>query len=285
LFFKEIAMLKLPKFAVALTLLICGSLSFNAAADALSNIKKTNVLKVGTEAAMPPIEFVRNGQIVGLGKDVLDYIVAKNGFKLDQANLPWQGILPGLSAGRYDLVATSVTITPARAANFAFTIPISEATTFAVTSAKNDKMTSLEDLNGKVGGAQIGSGTEQALRNYDAMLKQSGKPGLKAIKLYTTFPEVYLAVANREVDFGVHNLPSLNSLMKERPGVYKLVGRVSDKSYYAWVTRPEDAALRDLVNVGIKELIQSGKMTEIHQKWFGTDADLPLEGYLPPGAK
>jgi len=278
-------MFKAPKIFMAVTLAVCATVSFNAAADALADIKKTNVLKVGTEAAMPPIEFIRDGKIVGLGKDVLDYIVAKNGFKLDQANLPWQGILPGLGAKRYDLVATSVTITPARAANFAFTLPISEATTFAITQAKNSKINNLEDLNGKVGAVQIGSGTEQALRNYDAKVKQSGKPGLKSIKLYTTFPEVYLAVANGEVDFGVHNLPSLNSMIKEKPGVYKLVGGISDKTYYAWVTRPEDAALRDLINVGIREMITNGKMTEIHQKWFGTNADLPLEGYLPPGAK
>ena len=278
-------MLRIPKIVMVMVLVIGGTASFSAIADALDTTKKTKVLKVGTEAAMPPIEFVQDGKIVGLGKDVLDYIVAKNGFELDQVNLPWQGILPGLAAKRYDLVATSVTINPARAANFAFTLPVSEATTFAVTQAGNDKIKTLEDLNGKVGAVQIGSGTEQALRSYDAKVKQSGQPGLKSIKLYTTFPEVYLAVANGEVDFGVHNLPSLNSMIKEKPGIYKLVGRVSDKSYYAWVTRPEDGALRDLINVGIKEMITNGKMNEIHQKWFGTNADLPLEGYLPPGAR
>ena len=278
-------MLIAPKFFKAVILAVCATISFNAAADALADIKKTNVLKVGTEAAMPPIEFISDGKIVGLGKDILDYIVAKNGFKLDQANLPWQGILPGLSAKRYDLVATSVTITPARAANFAFTMPISEATTFAVTQAKNGKINNLEDLNGKVGAVQIGSGTEQALRSYDAKVKQSGQPGLQSIKLYTTFPEVYLAVSNGEVDFGVHNLPSLNSMIKEKPGVYKLVGRISDKTYYAWITRPEDTGLRDLFNADLKEMVLNGKMNELHQKWFGTNADLPLQDYLPPGAK
>jgi len=260
-------------------------LAGTAQGDTLARIQESGVLKVGTEAAMPPLEFVQDGKIVGFGKDILDHIVAKNKLSLDQVNLPWQGILPGLTAKRFDLVATAVTITPARAKNFAFTIPVAESTTYVLKRADNDSIKTMDDLNGKIGGTQIGSATEAVLRKWDKEQKEKGKPGLKEIKLYTTFPEVYLGVANGELDIGVHSLTALTSLMKNRPGIYDLVGRISDRSFYAWLTRPEDKTLRDFINKNFEEMIKDGKMEAIQKKWFSQPVDLPLTGYLPEGAQ
>ena len=84
----------------------------------LSEIKARGAIRVATEAAFEPFEFVENGKIVGYNKDVLDYVVAKLGVRLKQVNLPFQGILPGLLAHTFDLVATSVSVTPERARRY-----------------------------------------------------------------------------------------------------------------------------------------------------------------------
>ena len=65
---------------------------------------------VGAACTFPPFEFVEDGKIVGYGKDILDYIIADLGVELNQLDLPWQGILPGVLAGKFDFVATSVSI-------------------------------------------------------------------------------------------------------------------------------------------------------------------------------
>ena len=82
-------------------------------------IKRTGKVTVGTEAAFPPFEFVEDGKIVGYGKDILDYIIADLGAELNQLDLPWQGILPGVLAGKFDFVATSVSIRAERAKKYA----------------------------------------------------------------------------------------------------------------------------------------------------------------------
>ena len=116
-------------------LLIVTALASNAVAIAASaettfeKIKQTGQVTVGTEAAFPPFEFVEDGKIVGYGKDILDIIIADLGVELNQLDLPWQGILPGVLAGKFDFVATSVTIKPDRAKQYAFTVPIAEGTT------------------------------------------------------------------------------------------------------------------------------------------------------------
>ena len=99
--------------------------TFGANAETtLEKIKRTGKVTVGTEAAFPPFEFVEDGKIVGYGKDILDYIIADLGVELVQLDLPWQGILPGVLAGKFDFVATTVSVRPKRAKTYAFTVPI-----------------------------------------------------------------------------------------------------------------------------------------------------------------
>ena len=105
--------------------------TFGANAETtLEKIKRTGKVTVGTEAAFPPFEFVENGKIVGYGKDILDYIIADLVVELVQLDLPWQGILPGVLAGKFDFVATTVSVRPKRAKTYAFTVPIAEGTSW-----------------------------------------------------------------------------------------------------------------------------------------------------------
>src|ERR1700739_2067751 len=80
------------------------------ASDTLAKIKKSGKGTVGTEAAFPPFEFVQDGKIVGYDKDILDHIVASLSVKLDQVDTPWQGLFPGLLAGKFDFIASAMTM-------------------------------------------------------------------------------------------------------------------------------------------------------------------------------
>ncbi|MGO8646559.1 transporter substrate-binding domain-containing protein, partial [Rhizobium ruizarguesonis] len=50
------------------------------------------------------------------------------GVELKRLDLPWQGILPGLAASRFDYVVTSVTVTPERMKAYHLSAPIADAT-------------------------------------------------------------------------------------------------------------------------------------------------------------
>ena len=86
-----------------LLLLVCGlvSCSGGTPGDALDAIGRRGRLVVGTEAAFEPFEYVENGAVVGYGRDVLEHVAAGLGVPLEQLNLPFQGLLPGLIARKY----------------------------------------------------------------------------------------------------------------------------------------------------------------------------------------
>jgi polar amino acid transport system substrate-binding protein len=247
-------------------------------------IKKTGQVTVGTEAAFPPFEFVQDGKIVGYGKDMLDIIIADLGVELNQLDLPWQGILPGVLAGKFDFVATSVTIKPDRAKQFAFTVPIGEGTTWIMKRKGDTSVMSVDDMAGKVVGTQLASGNEDASKAFEQDMKARGLDGFGELKLFTSYPEVTLALANGTLDVAVQNLPNLAVIIQKQPDLFELVGPITDISYFGWVTRPEDTDLRDYLSEQILKMRDSGKIDELQDKWFGFRMEIPDDGYLPEGA-
>lgn len=256
------------------------------AESALERIKRVGTVTVGTEAAYPPFEFVKDGKIVGYGSDILAEVVKDLGVKLNQLDLPWQGILPGVLAGKFDFVATTVGINEERAKRYAYTMPIANGAAYAMIR-KGDKLKVIEDLNGKVVATQLASSTEPISRAMDDKLKAAGGPGFKELKLFTAFTESYVALANGEVDAVIQSLPSLAVLVREKPDTFQLLAPVtagSPYTYLAWVTRAEDLDLREFINGVIRKLRDDGRLGALQEKWFGFKMDIPDSGYLPPGA-
>ena len=86
--------------------------------------RTAGAVTVATEAAYYPFEFIENGKIVGYDEDVLHAIVEAWQVELEQLDLPFAGILPGLLQKKFDFVATALLINPDRAKRYAFTMPV-----------------------------------------------------------------------------------------------------------------------------------------------------------------
>ena len=276
---KTFTFAKLTAFAVS-ALIAVGA----QAETTLEKIKRTGTVTVGTEAAFPPFEFVENGKIVGYGKDILDYIIADLGVELVQLDLPWQGILPGVLAGKFDFVATTVSVRPERAKTYAFTVPIAEGTTWVMKRKGDDSITKVDDIAGKIVSAQLSSGGQAAAEDFEKDMQARGVGSFGELKLFTAYPEIFMATANGTADVAIGPLPTLAVASKKSEGTFELVGPIRDPSYMGWVTRPEDTDLRDYLSSVMLEMRDNGKLYESQDKWFGFKMPIPSEGYLPEGA-
>jgi polar amino acid transport system substrate-binding protein len=254
------------------------------AGETFNKIKQTKKVTVGTEAAFPPFEFMKDGKIVGYHKDVLDYIIADLGVQLEQIDVPWQGLFPGLLAGKFDFIASAMTMYEEPTRKFAFTMPLAEATISLVKRKGDARIKSADDLNGLKVSTQLGTGAEKVLRQFDGKLKAEKKAGFEIMPSASS-PEAFLALANNQSDAAASMLPTILTLMQRRPGVYEIVGPLlSDRQYIGWVARPEDTELRDYLSSKIKELRDSGKLYEFQEKWFGFRMEVPHTGYKAAGA-
>ena len=273
------------KDILILTSFLLTAVSWSAQADVLEDIKKKGEIVIATEARYAPFEMLKDGKIVGYGKDILDEILKDlPGVKLKQLDLPFQGILAGLTAKRYDFVATSLTVTKARAAKYAFTYPISTASVAILKRKGDDRINSAADMSGMIVGTQAGSAQIKVVQDYEATeFIAKGKPGYKSIQEFTDYNEAYAALASRRVDLVPQAIPNLAPIIKERPELFEIVQPpFGPDTFYGWVGRPdaESESLVQFFSDGIEKLHKNGKLTELQQKWFGFTMDVPT-GYVP----
>jgi polar amino acid transport system substrate-binding protein len=246
-----------------------------------SEIKKRGKVTVGTEAAFEPFEFVQDGKIVGYGSDILAYIVKDLGVELEQLDLPWQGILPGLDARRFDFVATAVSITPERAEKYAFTVPIADGTVAILKRKGDESIKGPEDIIGKVVGSQLSSGQMQTLKEFHEELKSTKGEGAKEIKEYVSYPEAYQDLATGRIDAVANSMANLSTVIKKQPDTFEIVGTFGAPMWFSWVVRKGDEELLDYLNKKILELRDNGQLSEMQKKWFGFTMETPDSGFLP----
>ena len=162
---------------IAILTFITGFIQPAFAEGLLSKIKQDKKLVVGTEAALEPMEFVKDGKIVGYGKDFLDIIVADLNVELVQHDLPFQGIVPGLLAKKFDVIATSIAPNADRVKKIAYTLPLAAINSDIVVLAKNNDIKSPYDLNCKIVGTQLASSTQVVMEEFNSELKAKGGTG------------------------------------------------------------------------------------------------------------
>lgn len=255
----------------------------SANADDFDRIKSDGKIEVATEAAFPPFESVKDGKIVGFGSDLLVEVAKDLSVSVNQVDLPFQGILAGLAAGQYDLVATSVAITPERAAKYAFTRPFAAIQSSVVVLADNEKVSKADDLAGLVVGTQLGSSTERLANKIDGELKEKGA-GFQALRLYQTFADAAFALKSGQVDVVLASNVTAGNFMTSSPGTFKIALTYGNPVPLSWVVRPGNPKLLASVNATISRLEKSGELARLQEKWIGMTTPTPSENYLPEGA-
>ena len=253
-------------------------LGANAAhADLLGDIKAKGEIVIGTEARFTPFEFMENGKIVGYSSDMLEIIMKDlPGVKVKRMDIPFQGILPGLSAKKFDYIVTSVTATKERKEHYALSVPVADATVAMLVRA-DSPLTKPEDVSGKTVGCQTGSAQIKAIEMLAEKL--GGKDKIK-IKEYVAFDEAYADLAAGRLDGVAQSYPNLADVIKRRPGVFKiLTPPFGPKVFFTWVGRndADRASLVAFFDDGLRKLITSGKMAELQQKWFGFSMEIPTD--------
>ncbi len=247
-----------------------------ARADTLDEVKKRGTLKIGTEAAYVPYEFVKDGKIIGYDPDIIEIMVKNLGVKADIVDTAWAGIIPSLYANKFDCIVSAMTITKERTEKVLFSMPYAEATVVLLLRADEARIKSASDLSGKTIGAQLGSAGAGVVKAYEEKLKAAGKPGFTEVKLYEHYPEAYQDLINKRVDAVANSKSTMMVVMKDAPGKFKLIEGVSDITAYCGMAfRKEDAALRDFVDAQLAQLKSDGTLAKLQQKWFGATMETP----------
>lgn len=248
----------------------------------IEDIKKSGKLVVATEAAYEPFEYLDGDKIIGYDADLFQKIADDLGVKLEYHDVPFQGILAGLEARKYDVAGACLGITAERASKYAMTYPIQEGTTVLIKRKGDDSVKTTDDVAGKVIGTQTASYNEADLKIFDEQLKKEGKTSFSSVKTYDSFPEAYMELKNSTVDLVAQGQAQSNNLVQKHPDDFEIVpGTVGQKTYLGWAVRKDDKELFDFINQEIAKFAADGTLAQLQEKWFGKSVQLPQSDYIP----
>ena len=223
---------------------------------------------IGTEGAYPPFNFVDSaGNIGGLDVDIAKALCDEMKAKCTFITQEWDGIIPALLGSKFDAIVASMSITPERAQQIAFSDPY-YTSRLAIVGQKKDGPDSSkpEALAGKTLGAQ--SSTPQA----DFLKEVYGAHGA-TVKLYPTQDEADMDLANGRLDGVVADKFYLNSWLKEAgKDCCKLIGDLAEgETKIAIGLRKTDAALKDKIDAAMKAIVANGTYKSVVSKYFDFD--------------
>ncbi len=250
------------------------------AQDVLAKIKGAGELVIGTEFQFAPFDFTENGAHKGVNIDILDQVAKDLGVKVKYLDLPWPSVLPGLEAGKFDLVAGPVTVTKERMARYRFTVPIADASVAFLKRASDKTVNKPEDVAGKIVGAGKGSSQLEQTKQYVDTL-----PGKATVREYIDNNQAYAdLMAGRIVAVG-NSLPNIAYVASQRPEAFAVVmPTFGNKSYFAYVGRKDanSKPLMDAIDAIMQAMHKDGRMAAIQKKWFGATMDVPMQPIEKP---
>ena len=253
----------------------CWVLCGGAYAATLAEIKASGHMVVATEDDFRPFEFVEDGTPTGFDNEMLAEFRKTVPFEVQQQIIPWTGLLPGVTTGKYDAAVTAAIVTKDRLKSLDFTMPIADATAYYVKRKGDGSIKGVADLNGKTVGVQAGSALLENLPQLQAMLDKTGGKIGKIVQ-YTSYPEAYQDLALKRVDYVVNTLINLNSLAKTKPETFEVGQAVAASSGPAWAVKKGNAEVLAVLNKFLSDQKKSGNLAKMQVKWFGQAfPDLP----------
>ena len=263
---------RLFKGVVAVAAIVLG-LATAAQADQLADIKAKGKIVVATEMHFAPFDLLVDGEFQGIDRELIDGVAKNLGVEVEYLDLPWDSILPGLEANKFDFVIAPVTMTAERAKRYAFTLPIGDATVALAKKAGDTSITKPADIAGKVAASQKGSAQLEQLKTFSATLSAPVD-----VREYVNIDEALADLAAGRVQAVANSLPLMGYAAVQRPETFELVmPAFGEPKYFAWVARLGDdsTSLVAAVNDALLAMHKDGSIDTINKKWLGTAIDLP----------
>ncbi len=254
----------------------------SAGQNTLTRIKSTGNVRIGY-ANEAPYGYLdsQTGRITGEAPEIAEVILRRMGAKtIEPVVTEFGSLIPGLKAGRFDLIAAGMYITPARAREISFSNPtyvIGEA--FLVAAGNPLQLHSFEDVAGH-DTALIGVMGGSVEHGY---AKQFNIPGDRII----VFPDYASAVEGLKTgraDAVAATVLTANDLLRKasdetieraQPFNDPVIDGTTVKGYGAFGFRSSDAAFREEFNRHLADFIGTPQHLELVRPFGFSEETLP----------
>ncbi len=262
----------------------------------VASIANSQTIRIGTEGAYPPWNNLNSaGELEGAEIDFGNEACERMGVTCEWVTQDWDGIIPALLQGKYDIIIAGMSITEERKEKVNFTNGyMTDGARFAV--LKNSGLANLNiagmakvNLNNAGGKEQAAIGQLIAAMDGKTVCVQSSTihqnflekhmSGAVDVKLYQAVDDHNLDLAAGRCDAVLADVGSIIDFMESDGGVdVAFTGPTFSGGVFGdgvgGAVRKEDTDILEMWNAAIAEMSKDGTTAEITKEWFGRDISM-----------
>ncbi|WP_112662935.1 lysine/arginine/ornithine ABC transporter substrate-binding protein [Microvirga flavescens] len=275
------------KFVKTVSLAIVGSALAIGGASA-----QTKTVKIATEGAYAPWNFTTPaGKLDGFEIDLANDLCKRMKVKCEIKAQDWDGIIPGLTAKKYDAIIAGMSITPERQKAISFSRSYANGPNgFLV--AKTSPLAQMPGTGQTYNLDTQKAETEKVLEAIKPLLK--GKAiGVQGSTIHAAYAEKYfkgVADIREYKTTEAHDLDlaagRIDAVLADSVAIVESLGKPEFKDYVmvgpgatggmlgdgvGVGIRKEDAALRKMFDEAIDSALKDGTISKLAVKWFKVD--------------
>ncbi|PSS59735.1 ABC transporter substrate-binding protein [Ensifer sp. NM-2] len=252
-------------------------------------------ISIATEGAYPPWNFAKaDGGLDGYEIDLIQALCTRMKIECAVTAQEWNGIIPGLTVGKYDAIMASMGVTEERKKVIAFSKPYAKAPNgflatgdgelkdlpetgkaFDLAASPKEAEAAIAELKaklaGRIVGVQTGSTAAKFAEQYLKDLDIRDYPSFEQLGLELTAGRIDLAVANVTAFKAVIDANAKGALVLTGP---TFAGGVLGLGTINVALRQDDDVLRKAFDTAIDALNTDGTNKALTEKWFGVDISI-----------
>jgi polar amino acid transport system substrate-binding protein len=237
-----------------------------------STVRAKGALTIGTDPTYPPMEFVASDgkTLVGVDIELGDALAEVMGLKAEILGGSFDGLIPGLSAGKYDVGISDFADTKEREETLDFVDYLSVGSGFYTLADGGVEISSLAELCGRSVAVQQGTIQQQDLTKQDAKCKQAGEAGINLLAL-PDHNAASVAVASGRAELAACGEEVADYAVLQSHGEFKRTGPRYGASP-SGIAMTRESGLAKPILAALRVLMSDGVYEQILEKWQLTAA-------------
>ena len=232
----------------------------------LDAVKKAGKLRVAVDTTYPPMEFEAiDGKIIGLDIDLARELAKVLKVEAEFIVMPWDGILAGLQSNRYDIIMSSMNVTPERSAQVNFVPYITMGQVFVVKKTAKPVVHD-KDLDGRTVAVQVDTTSFSAVE----AIKKSGVK-IKDIKTFPGATETFSALKSNQADVIVTDEVVGRYYSGLDAKNFMVSGNAVKPEPIGIAVKKSDTKLFKALEEAVKTIKENGVYARVYKQWLKTE--------------
>jgi polar amino acid transport system substrate-binding protein len=248
--------------------------------DALARTVPADVratgLKIVTSAPYAPWETIKDRLLEGVDIDVAHALGARLGLKVNIESVDFQGVVPGVQAGKYNVAMAGIGDSREREKVFDFVDYARGSNVLVIKKGNPEDLSTFTDLCGKAVAYEQGSTANAFIESYQPLCAEAGKPEVQLQPYPST--SVTLALRSGKVSAYSSNFSNASALVKEQGDVFEVMrdpkfpdgyneALGGQPAYYGIAVSKQVPGVADAIFAAMVSLGADGTTKKIFDKW------------------